>query len=42
MQKTDNGSQSTAVDHIMPSFAFMIKRRNVIETHEHKGQFKEP
>jgi hypothetical protein len=38
---TQLGMRCTAAGHILRSFAFTISLANVIETHEHKGEFKE-
>jgi hypothetical protein len=38
---TQSITQSFAAGHMMPSFAFYDGAGDVIETHEHKGDFKD-
>jgi len=39
--RTQSDTQSIAAAHMMLRFAFMMRPGNVVETHEHKGEFKE-
>jgi hypothetical protein len=39
---TQSATPSFALDHTMSSFAFAMTQANVIGTHEHAGDFKEP